>query len=457
MKADESLQNFTYVTMVLQYFFIQLIDPFQSFLADHTDDKIKLKKLIRVKLLVFLVKTKVIIKFLENCCNVRPNDVLAKDLSDPVRKQLESSIVYVFLDEKKNCAENYDKIGKNMQRFFFSLLKANDIKIDYKASLDLINDPLYYQRVIDEEELAKVERKTSLMQNSDILKPSALFNYLGNTFNDQVSDYAELHFCFPNPEFLYLYYKLIDSKWTSMGLSIISSSVKCYKKFYLPLSLFEDEFCPSSEYLQTRVRVLKDSRFWENIDPEFLVQKEFLNKKSMIKSLKKEYAPHFQKSLKEYQVFDRESIKGRLKEITQEMLKNENPELFGSSIGKFFSRIGNSFKSKKSTSDKNKLYFEFDESEGADEKVGDKEKKEEEFIEKEDKEHRESEGEINKDEKKKFMRVVMFSPENVRVQHFEKQTQKLRQIKRVVLHYHGGGFICMSSKSHQKYLRFAPR
>ena len=52
------------------------------------------------------------------------------------------------------------------------------------------------------------------------------------------------------------------------------------------------------------------------------------------------------------------------------------------------------------------------------------------------------------------MRVVMFSPVKIKLVKFQKQSKKLGKIKRVIIHIHGGGFICMSSSSHQVYLRY---
>lgn len=51
------------------------------------------------------------------------------------------------------------------------------------------------------------------------------------------------------------------------------------------------------------------------------------------------------------------------------------------------------------------------------------------------------------------MRIVMFSPVKIRLVKFKKQSKQLEKIKRVIIHIHGGGFICMSSSSHQVYLR----
>lgn len=53
----------------------------------------------------------------------------------------------------------------------------------------------------------------------------------------------------------------------------------------------------------------------------------------------------------------------------------------------------------------------------------------------------------------KFMRVVMFSPAKVKFGLSDKQPANLQSIRRVIIHYHGGGFVCMSSDSHQRYLR----
>lgn len=82
----------------------------------------------------------------------------------------------------------------------------------------------------------------------------------------------------------------------------------------------------------------------------------------------------------------------------------------------------------------------------------------EEFIKLENKNDKkdpiDSDKKLKKNTKLKFMKIVMFSPENVRLQHYEKQSIELRKLKRVILHFHGGGFICMSYKSHQRYLRY---
>ena len=308
--SDKQLLNHRYIILILKYFFINLIDPFQKFLEDHEQEKIKLNKLIRVKLMVFLVKTKVMIKFIDNCCQVKNDDILRYSTTTKERSTLELNITYVCLDNKDKCKEDYEKIGKNMQRFLFSLLKSNNITINYRDSMKLINNPDYYDMALDPSKLNSIEKKLKNSKIKDILTPMAIFNYIGTTFNSTVPDYTELHLCFPDPEFLYMYYRLIDSKWSNMGMSILSSNVKSYKKFYIPLDIFEGEFTENRLYPQTKVRILKNLDFLETISPDFLIQKEFINKRSMRKAFQPEFVDYFKDSVADYRVFNRHMIKG---------------------------------------------------------------------------------------------------------------------------------------------------
>jgi hypothetical protein len=177
--------------------------------------------------------------------------------------------------------------------------------------MKLINDPSYYERALEPSKLKEIEKKLKNHQIKDILTPMAIFNYIGTTFNSTVPDYTELHLCFPDPEFLYMYYRLIDSKWSNLGMSILSSHVKCTKKFYIPLDIFENEFKENDLYPQTRVRLLSNFEFMEEIKPEFLIQKEFVNKKYMRKAFNKEYVEYFKESVADYRIFNRKLIKGK--------------------------------------------------------------------------------------------------------------------------------------------------
>jgi acetyl esterase/lipase len=50
-----------------------------------------------------------------------------------------------------------------------------------------------------------------------------------------------------------------------------------------------------------------------------------------------------------------------------------------------------------------------------------------------------------------LIKISMFSPEPLKFQ--GKKNHNKRMLKRVIIHFHGGGFICMSSSTHQLYLR----
>lgn len=58
-----------------------------------------------------------------------------------------------------------------------------------------------------------------------------------------------------------------------------------------------------------------------------------------------------------------------------------------------------------------------------------------------------------KNEAMKFMRIVMFSPAKAKFGKSNEQSEDFRNIRRVIVNFHGGGFVCMSTDTHQKYLR----
>ena len=264
-----------------------------------------------MKLLVFLIKTKVLIKMLENCQIIRENDLFTESRSSHRWNSFEKYITYVQLSSEDKCVKQYQQIGQSMKRIFFSLLKANKIIIDYKKCMEMIKDPKYYEKCINEEKMAKLEHKLSQSGVKNILKPATVFNYIGSFFQKGIEDYTDLHYCFPDPEFLFMYYKLIDSKWTKLGMKIISKSVSSKKKFYIPLDIFEDEFEENHLFPQTRVRLLKNRRFAKKIPGEFFVQKEFLLKRSFIKSSNEKFSKYFTKAIKEYKVFDRKYVNSK--------------------------------------------------------------------------------------------------------------------------------------------------
>lgn len=53
----------------------------------------------------------------------------------------------------------------------------------------------------------------------------------------------------------------------------------------------------------------------------------------------------------------------------------------------------------------------------------------------------------------KIIRIAMFSPVSLNIQGDKPQIFNVCKLRRVIIHFHGGGFICMSHSTHQLYLR----
>jgi hormone-sensitive lipase len=58
-----------------------------------------------------------------------------------------------------------------------------------------------------------------------------------------------------------------------------------------------------------------------------------------------------------------------------------------------------------------------------------------------------------KSKKIKFFEISVFSPTKLNLKKLVKKKIGLGNVSKVIIHYHGGGFLSMSSKSHQVYLK----
>lgn len=266
------------------------------------------EKKVRNPLIIFLTKSKFVIKMIENSQNFYQNDIFLLKNEDKL-KTLHQSIEFVTLATQKQSQKNYNKMGRKMQRFFYALAKANKQKPNYARCLKMIQNKVYFDEAIDVDKLAQMRHKLDHNQTKEILNLKAILNYVGNVFDKQVEEMVEMQLCFPDPEFLYLYYQLIDSRWTLMGLKMYSEFIQFEKKLYLPLELFEGEFEVNREFPQTRVRNLSNREFLEELSGDFLIQSEFLSKRKMTNASKPKYREHFRKSLREYLEFDIDSIR----------------------------------------------------------------------------------------------------------------------------------------------------
>lgn len=300
--------------MITEYFYENMFTPFFTYLRNNRDMKIKLKHILRIKLLIFLIKTKVIIKLINNCKIVRSNDIFVLNKQSFKWQQLSQSLTYVYLSSEADCLKEYNKLGKHLQSVFMALLNSNNINVTPDECLELLNNPNYFDEVISNDQIEKITKESSIYQQSSIIKPTTAFSYVGSIFNKNLKEECELHFCFPNPEFIFQYYKLIDSKWTKFGMNVLSttSSVAVFKKFYIPSNIFEKEFKTNDLYPETQVRLLRHNSFDQNIPPDFFVQKFFIDKATYKKYTNSKVADVFWQKLSNYELFDYKKEKSKL-------------------------------------------------------------------------------------------------------------------------------------------------
>jgi hypothetical protein len=195
-----------------------------------------------------------------------------------------------------------------------ALLNSNKISVSPEECLNLLNNPNYFDEVISDDQIDKITQESSIYQQSSIIKFTTAFSYMGSMFNKNLKEECELHFCFPNPEFIFQYYKLIDSKWTKFGMNVLSttSSVTMFKRFYIPSCIFEKEFTTNDLFPQTQVRLLKNKCFDGTIPADFFVQKFFFDKSAYKKYIRSEVADVFWEKLRNYELFDFTKEKGKL-------------------------------------------------------------------------------------------------------------------------------------------------
>lgn len=305
-QKDPDLVNLRNLETILTYFNDNNICEIIRLISE-TSPK-NFEKRAKNLLIIFLIKSKFVIKMIENSQNFYQNDIFLLE-NEGEFKKFQKSVDFVTLDTEKKCQKNYDKMGHKMQRFFYALTKANKQKPNYAHCFRMIKTKQYFDMAIDVGKLNQLKLKLERKKLHKIFTPKAIFNYMGNVFDKQVEEMVEMQLSFPDPEFLYLYYQLIDSEWTLLGLKIYSEHVKFETKLYMPLELFEEEFEVNRKYPQTQVRSLSNRQFLGDISPEFLIQNQFLSRRQMVKSSKAKYLRFFRKSLREYSVFDLESIK----------------------------------------------------------------------------------------------------------------------------------------------------
>lgn len=381
---DSELVNLRYVAQIVKYFDSNLLGPFRRYLADNVRELVGLRRRVRVKLLVFLVKTKVCTRFIANCASIRRNDFLHLPPAHPARFAVESQITFVCLGERRDCAEGYRRVGDNIRRLIHSLLATHGARVDWRRCLEHIRDPDYLDNVVTPGQVEQIRAKLRSMRLRTVSSAGLVLRYLRTTVTPEVADRVELSLCFPEAELCQMYFQLIGSKLATLGARLAASSVGAVRELFVPLSIFESEFRPNTLFPRTRVRTLGGGGFLEKVSPQFLVQPDFLSKQSLSQSMQRQHYEQFERHLRQYAPFDR-----------------------------------NASASQPSTG----LPKRFDLADTQNDAL-------------------------------KLMRIVMFSPAKVRLGASGEQPEALRRLRRVVIAYHGGGFISMNTDNQRKLLRW---
>lgn len=300
--------NLTYLIAFLSHFKKQVIKPLaESLIINLKKDFVKY---VRNKLIIFLVKSKFLIKLIKNSENLRDDDIFTFKNEEKFKKLLKHIKVYE-IGTKEDCEKNYEKLGRKMQRFFYAVVKAQKKEINYPLHLAMIENPNFYEMAIDLKKIEEMSKKIGSEKNKKLITPLTVVKFVGNIFDKNVQEMAELHNCFPEPDFLYFYYNLIDSKWNHLSLQIFSKLVKHVKKIYIPVELFKGEFVKNDLYPQTKIRLLSNHSQWNQLTPVFLTQESFLNKKKMQRASSEKYLEQFRFAIQFYRYFDIKESKSR--------------------------------------------------------------------------------------------------------------------------------------------------
>lgn len=365
---------------------------------------------IKNQVMIYLVKAKFVVKMIQNLPNFDPKDILLFQNKKEL-KRLRETVTFLELGSREDCEKHYKKAGAKMHRFFSAMIKQHASQPDYARCLELIADKDYLDKAIAPGKLVELKAKLDSNSTVSMINLMTPLKYVWNLFDSKKSETVELQLCFPDPEFLYLYYKLIDSRATLFLLRVYAKSVRQSQKLYLPLDVFEKEFVESRSYTQTRVRSLRDKGFLGSVAPEFLIQREFLSEKQMKRASRGGLVAQFRESLAEYAVFDsnRAEGKSRLTPGKLEILKSAPAFKSGPMSSELIPSLGEPRRSAKAAHSNQSLF--------------------------------------------RFLSISMLSSREIDLKKLVHEKVRLKNVHRVLIHFHGGGFTCMSPDSHKVYLR----
>jgi hypothetical protein len=248
---------------------------------------------------------------IQNSEIIRKDDIFTLNNFYALR-ELKSKIQYKRYGSKEECQKNYDKMGNRMYKLFSKLVRAHLKDQNYGECFSKISQPDYLDTALDVEKIQKLIEKYENEEDPNLLNLKGISYYLSPSFNKNEKEITQFQLCFPDPEFLILYYKLIDTFWTHTGLRLYSQGIRDELTLHIPWELFEQEFVKNDKYPQTQVRNLQNNQFFNQLTPNFLMQNDFCNKPEKKYFSSPKYTVGHRKRLRNYQPFDTNLIKGKL-------------------------------------------------------------------------------------------------------------------------------------------------
>ena len=295
---------------VLEFFDLNLVQEMINTLQQNALKNFDFN--IRNPLIIFLIQTKFVIRLIKNSEIIRKDDLFVLDNYKKLQ-DLKSHNQYqeVKIGSKDQNKLNYDKMGNKMYKLFSKLVRAHTPEVNYSECLLKINDPNYLDNALDKNQISNLVEKIKKNKTPNLLNLNGIKSYLLPDKTNKRKEITQLQLCFPDAEFLILYYRLIDSFFTQKALTLYSGYVKYRQTLYIPEQLFEGEFMKNERYPQTRVRNIKNKNFLDSLTPEFLIQDYFFGSKYKGCLNKPEYVHEFLLALDRYDKFSFESIYGR--------------------------------------------------------------------------------------------------------------------------------------------------
>lgn len=136
-----------------------------------------------------------------------------------------------FIEEIKVAFAKSKNIGFDLDKMFDRLLSA-----DFPEDSNL-NTQISNIQSTDNSELS-----------NNLVNIYNVKSFIKHSFDFNTKEYAELMACFPETEFMYLFFQITEYKWIKRFRNILVKKVKTNIKFQVNSSIFEDNFVKESMF-----------------------------------------------------------------------------------------------------------------------------------------------------------------------------------------------------------------